>query len=64
MTYKQIERSANVLHELAVAAMIGSSGDIFIFGIRRGLDVLVMILALSLFGWSLKLTGQLGGHRL
>ena len=64
MTKKQYERAASILQELGVATMIGSCGDLFFLGSRRAFDVLVIALALAIFGWSLKLTGRSGGPTL
>lgn len=64
MTRKVAERAANALHELAMAAVIGSAGDWVIVGTRLPIDIAGLGFGVLLFAWSLALTRQLGGPRL
>ncbi len=64
MTRPRMGRTADFLHELAVAATIGSVGDLVIVGTRRAMDIVGLGLGAIMFALSLKLTIRGGGPRL
>ena len=63
MTRRQVERAADLLDQLILAATIGAVADLVIVGGRIVLDAAGITFGVLAFGTSMHLTGKLGGPR-
>lgn len=64
MTRRQVEKLAEILGQLGVAAIIGSVGDMVIEGSRMSVDLVGVLLGFGLIVACHRLTARLGGPRI